>query len=341
MDSKTYRELSELYSDVYKKEETSVEDLEEQGGQNRMRQLIQKNQRASADAGRSWKPTGVPTGASRRSARRSGSDPSGGAAKPAPSGGAAKPAPSGGAAKPAPSGGSGGGGRPAPSGGSGGGSAPSGGAAKPAPKPFVKQTGDKAKDMATWAAGNKKLAAAKAERDRTRGTSATTNPLMKDFKSKLPAPKPLNAKAAGQGSAAKQSKTEDLFAHTEYDAFDLVMEHLLDQGFDQNEAIELMITMSEEKRQAIIEARRSEKEGKGSSEMRMSFGGKDYLVGARGDRKKKGEAGGRHQYSGGESGSRRERGVSGSTQKRVYADHGTSRVEKLKKAKANISSPRD
>ncbi len=43
--------------------------------------------------------------------------------------------------------------------------------------------------MDQWAAANPKLAAAKAERDRTRGTSATTNPLMKDFKDRLPAPK--------------------------------------------------------------------------------------------------------------------------------------------------------
>ena len=37
---------------------------------------------------------------------------------------------------------------------------------------------------------NKKLAAAAAERERTRGTSATTNPLMTDMKDRLPAPKP-------------------------------------------------------------------------------------------------------------------------------------------------------
>ncbi len=42
--------------------------------------------------------------------------------------------------------------------------------------------------MQQWAAANPKLAAASAERERTRGTSATTNPLMKDFKSRLPAP---------------------------------------------------------------------------------------------------------------------------------------------------------
>ncbi len=41
-----------------------------------------------------------------------------------------------------------------------------------------------------WALANPKLAAASAERERTRGTSATTNPLMKDMKSRLPAPAP-------------------------------------------------------------------------------------------------------------------------------------------------------
>jgi len=48
--------------------------------------------------------------------------------------------------------------------------------------------------MQQFAAANPKLAAASAERDRTRGTSATTNPLMKktfgaDYVSKMPAPK--------------------------------------------------------------------------------------------------------------------------------------------------------
>jgi hypothetical protein len=43
--------------------------------------------------------------------------------------------------------------------------------------------------MDQFAKANPKLAASAAERDRTRGTSATTNPLMKDMKSRLPAPK--------------------------------------------------------------------------------------------------------------------------------------------------------
>ena len=49
----------------------------------------------------------------------------------------------------------------------------------------AKAFGDKA-----FAATNPKIAAASAERARTRGTSATTNPQMADMKSRLPAPRP-------------------------------------------------------------------------------------------------------------------------------------------------------
>ncbi len=51
------------------------------------------------------------------------------------------------------------------------------------------RTADKKTRMAAWAKANPKLAAAKKERDRTRGTNQTTNPLMKDMKSRMPAPK--------------------------------------------------------------------------------------------------------------------------------------------------------
>ena len=60
--------------------------------------------------------------------------------------------------------------------------------------------------MAAFAKANPKLAAAASERARTRGTSATTNPLMKDMKSRLPAPKP----AANVGAPGSQPKGEDL-----------------------------------------------------------------------------------------------------------------------------------
>ena len=58
----------------------------------------------------------------------------------------------------------------------------------------------------------------------------------------------------------------------------------------------------------LQELRRSEKEGKGSPEERVNIGGKDYLVGRRGQEKRKGEMGGRRDFSGGEPASKNERG---------------------------------
>ena len=83
-------------------------------------------------------------------------------------------------------------------------------ATTPASKPTSTasaQTGDKAKDMDTWAKANPKLAAASAERDRTRGTSATTNPLMKDMKSRLPAPKTPSPTTSSTTSSTAFSKS--------------------------------------------------------------------------------------------------------------------------------------
>jgi len=77
--------------------------------------------------------------------------------------------------------------------------------AKVAPTAPAGQTGDNAKDMDTWAKANPKLAAAKAERDRTRGTSSTTNPLMGGMKSRMPAPStpsPTTAATALKTSAS-------------------------------------------------------------------------------------------------------------------------------------------
>ena len=84
--------------------------------------------------------------------------------------------------------------------------------------------------MQKWAKANPKLAAAKAERDRTRGTSASTNPMMKDMPGKRPAPAPTGAAAkpaaaapastpsakpagspAAQAAAGAPNRKEDLF----------------------------------------------------------------------------------------------------------------------------------
>ena len=50
------------------------------------------------------------------------------------------------------------------------------------------RTASKEDRMAAWAKANPKLAAAKAKRDATRGTSATTNPQLQKSKSRMPAP---------------------------------------------------------------------------------------------------------------------------------------------------------
>ena len=56
--------------------------------------------------------------------------------------------------------------------------------------------GAEATGKSTWALANPKLAAAQAERDRTRGTSASTNPQMAGLKDRLPAPKALSPTTA-------------------------------------------------------------------------------------------------------------------------------------------------
>lgn len=91
-----------------------------------------------------------------------------------------------------------------PSGGSSAPSRPSASSAKPpaAASAPTGQTGDKAKDMDTWAKANPKLAAAAAERARIRGTQQTDNPLMKDFRSRLP----MNSPSVQSPDVAKLGK---------------------------------------------------------------------------------------------------------------------------------------
>ena len=143
--------------------------------------------------------------------------------------------------------------------------------------------------MDQWAKANPKLAAAKAERDRTRGPSATTNPLMKDMKSSLPAPaaKPEATPSLGQKAAAMPSlgssqykaapeikKTADIAAapkpapvapatrkeplwnsYQYEDAYDLVLEYLFDNGHVDtvDEAHYVMMELDAEVIQEIVE----------------------------------------------------------------------------------------
>ena len=91
---------------------------------------------------------------------------------------------------------------------------PTGGRGKLAPTPTKPaasaQTGDKAKDMATWAKANPKLAAAAAEKARIRGTQQTDNPLMKSMKSRLPMNSPsVQAPAVSNLGKGNQSLSQN------------------------------------------------------------------------------------------------------------------------------------
>jgi hypothetical protein len=152
-------------------------------------------------------------------------------------------------------------------------------------KPASAQTGDKVKDMDTWAKANPKLAAAAAERARTRGTSSTTNPQMADMKSRLPAaaPKvaPSNALSSTVAAASKPAafnpapevkatntiaaapkpapvapRQQRLNMEMEYDAYDVVLEYLLSEGHVETveEAHYVMMEMDAEMVQDIVEA---------------------------------------------------------------------------------------
>jgi hypothetical protein len=67
-----------------------------------------------------------------------------------------------------------------------------------------RQTGDKEKDMATWALSNKKLGEALGKRNSERGTSRTSNPLMADFKDNMKRREDAASKdAVSQGKASK------------------------------------------------------------------------------------------------------------------------------------------
>jgi len=133
-------------------------------------------------------------------------------------------------------------------------SSPTKPAATAAPKPTATPTPAKpaGSAMDQWAKANPKLAAAKAERDRTRGTSATTNPLMKDMKSSMPAPKSPAPSTAKTGFDLAK-KGVNLAAGI--DIFDLVKGHLLDEGYAETEenALVMMANMSEEWRESIVQ----------------------------------------------------------------------------------------
>jgi hypothetical protein len=132
----------------------------------------------------------------------------------------------------------------------------------------------------------------------------------------------------------KQQKLEEQRRIEELNTYNTVLEYLLDEGFASTEesADKIILNMSESWFEEIMEARRSEKEGKGSPEYRTASG---HLVGQRGEKKRKGEMGGRHFWSGGEGGSNMERGkkkVKGDKgDENKYTQHGRTQVFQGKK----------
>ena len=162
---------------------------------------------------------------------------------------------------------------------------------KPTPAPAgqgpkVTPTKPAGSAMDQWAKANPKLAAAAAEKARIRGTQQTDNPLMKDMKSRLPMNSPsvqspdVAKLGAGNQSlvnnpnafkAAPEVKKTAAIAATpkplpvapsqnlkqsyEYDAFDLVLEYLIDNGHVEtvDEALYVMMEMDAEVIRGIVE----------------------------------------------------------------------------------------
>jgi hypothetical protein len=159
--------------------------------------------------------------------------------------------------------------------------------------------------MDQWRAANPKLAAAADEKARIRGTQQTDNPLMKDMRSRLPMNSPsvqspdVAKLGAGNQSlvnnpnafkAAPEVKKTAAIAATpkplpvapsqnlkqsyEYDAFDLVLEYLIDNGHVEtvDEALYVMMEMDAEVIQDIVEETLTEKLAKGTKGVSFATG---------------------------------------------------------------------
>ena len=127
-----------------------------------------------------------------------------------------------------------------------------------APKPAA-QTGDKTKDMSTWAKANPTLA----------NKPKTPNPLMQKTFGYQTGNAPDQIAKASQGVSKETSdkafaKSKEMVKSfkpsadlkMDLDIFDLVKGHLLDEGYAETEqnAIVMMANMSEEWRKSILEA---------------------------------------------------------------------------------------
>lgn len=131
------------------------------------------------------------------------------------------------------------------------------------PQP-TKQTGNKSADMAAWRKANPSLAKRLDQKSATRGTSASSNPQMKDLKSRLPTSKATSSSSSSTQSSSspsiKSSRLRNALSDIkpmkklgeDVDNFDLVLGHLIGEGFYPEEAMELMLNMSSEKVESIL-----------------------------------------------------------------------------------------
>ena len=115
----------------------------------------------------------------------------------------------------------------------------------PAPKKDTMASSSKSDRMAAWAKANPKLA----------NKPKTPNPLMSKPKA-APAAKPSPAGATGSSRLAKalsgikpmKTTSEEVVSE-----FDIILSHLLESGFPMEEALIVMVNMSEEKQKKILE----------------------------------------------------------------------------------------
>lgn len=117
----------------------------------------------------------------------------------------------------------------------------------------------------------------------------TANPMMKDLQKRMPkpaAPKPMAASpkvkpmipatkpAAGSSRLNKALSGIKKFGE-EVTEFDLILAHLTESGFGQDEAMKLMVNMEASKRQEIIESYLTEEESDALKDRRQERGGVD------------------------------------------------------------------
>ena len=113
--------------------------------------------------------------------------------------------------------------------------------------------------MDTWAKANPKLAAAQKQRAATRGTTASSNPMMKGL-GRTPTPKPTptvkpttpTVKPTTATKPTTPSSKSTLKMSNDLDSFDVILEYLVGSGFPEQEALVIMAEMSEEKREQIL-----------------------------------------------------------------------------------------